>query len=107
MIVGVAAVAIIFFKSCQAKRYRNRQRQMQQMANQPHNLSHQYQPNQQLYPVNPHAYPSPQIQMGRPYPQPEPLQAYPQPQVVRGRVHDSYLRPQAAENSLECQIRFH
>lgn len=48
--------------------------------------------------INPNAYPAQPIQMGRPYPQP---QAQPEPQI-RGRVHDSFIRPQVVENPVEA-----
>lgn len=104
MIAGTAVLAVIVFKFCKAKRLRNRQRHMQNLTNQQPQQPYLYNINPAPVVLNPNAYPSPHVQMGRPFPQPEQVQ----PQLVRGRVHDSFIRePQQVENPMEAQIRFH
>lgn len=104
MIAGTAVLAIIVFKFCKAKRLRNRQRHMQYPVNQQPQQPYLYNLNSAPIVLNPNPYPSPQVQMGRPFPQSEQVQ----PQLIRGRVHDSFIRePQQVENLMEAQIRFH
>jgi hypothetical protein len=107
MIVGTGVLAVIIFKFCKAKRMRNRNRMMQAMQAQQPQMMVQQQPYlynlNQPAPVHPHAYPSAPaqpIQIGRPY------QEQVSAPVVRGRVHDSFIR-QPAENPMDAQIRFH
>lgn len=103
LIIGTAAIAIILFKFCRAKRMRNRNRAQQMYSNEHQQAYIQQQP-QPIF-INPNAYPAQPVQMGRPYPQPQP-QAQSEPQI-RGRVHDSFIRPQVVENPVEAEIRFH
>lgn len=103
LIIGTAAIAVMLFKFCKAKRMRNRNRAQQMYPNEHQQAYIQQQP-QPIF-LNPNAYPVQPIQMGRPYPQPQP-QAQSEPQI-RGRVHDSFIRPQVVENPVEAEIRFH
>lgn len=95
MIIGTGVLAVIIFKFCKAKRLRNRNRMMQAQQVQ---MAPQQQPYlyslSQTVPVHPQAFPSApaqHIQMGRPYS--EPVAA----PIVRGRVHDSFIRQQPVQ----------